>query len=401
VLGYRQCGERAVRVDILERLADLIRPALAWRDASPGAKPAGAFDGRSFVVTQAMTSLTGSAGEDFASILRALGYRMDRRPQPAAKPAAAEPVPAATEVSAETAASEPTAVVEAAAEPLADTPATEAASPADVVPAAEVAPVPAPVAEEAASARTPLPRIDFAPVRDILDVATPSAEGKVAAAAVIDTAVPPGTDEIPAAQSLTEAANASDPATEAAAAPVELVEVWRPMSAVRPVMIARDIIAATNVPQRARRLPRPAVRRQPANKVRARPARTGMGGATVTAIFANRVPISRPMVPWRPMPRRSARLASTGARTATAGRANASTARDARNATAASRAIAMTRRVRVDATRDASAVDVIATGAAKAVRRTGNMRRARRRATAIVQSIPIRRSPSWPRSRSR
>ena len=32
VLGYRQCGERAVRVDILERLADLIRPALAWRE---------------------------------------------------------------------------------------------------------------------------------------------------------------------------------------------------------------------------------------------------------------------------------------------------------------------------------------------------------------------------------
>ena len=79
VLGYRQCGERAVRVDILERLADLIRPALAWRETSPGEKPAGAFDGRGFVVTQAMTSLTGSAGEDFASILRALGYRMERR----------------------------------------------------------------------------------------------------------------------------------------------------------------------------------------------------------------------------------------------------------------------------------------------------------------------------------
>ena len=39
VLGYRQCGERAVRVDILERLADLIRPALAWRETSPGEKP--------------------------------------------------------------------------------------------------------------------------------------------------------------------------------------------------------------------------------------------------------------------------------------------------------------------------------------------------------------------------
>ena len=96
VLGYRQCGERAVRVDILERLADLIRPALSWREASPGAKPAGAFDGRGFVVTQAMTSLTGSAGEDFASILRALGYRMERRqplpPKPAVvETAAAEP----------------------------------------------------------------------------------------------------------------------------------------------------------------------------------------------------------------------------------------------------------------------------------------------------------------------
>src|ERR1019366_2515062 len=43
VLGYRQCGERAVRVDILERLADIIRPALAWREASPGATPPGGF----------------------------------------------------------------------------------------------------------------------------------------------------------------------------------------------------------------------------------------------------------------------------------------------------------------------------------------------------------------------
>ena len=29
--GYRPLGRRAVRVDILERLADLIRPALAWK----------------------------------------------------------------------------------------------------------------------------------------------------------------------------------------------------------------------------------------------------------------------------------------------------------------------------------------------------------------------------------
>ena len=60
--GYRICGERAVRVDILERLADLIRPVLAWRETSPGAKPDGALDGRSFLVTGAMTSLTGASG---------------------------------------------------------------------------------------------------------------------------------------------------------------------------------------------------------------------------------------------------------------------------------------------------------------------------------------------------
>ncbi len=56
----------------------------------PATKPAGAFDGRGFVVTQAMTSLTGSAGEDFASILRALGYRMERRAPPPPKPVVVE-----------------------------------------------------------------------------------------------------------------------------------------------------------------------------------------------------------------------------------------------------------------------------------------------------------------------
>ena len=43
-IGYRVCGERAIRVDILERLADLIRPALGLaRRREPGTKPPGAF----------------------------------------------------------------------------------------------------------------------------------------------------------------------------------------------------------------------------------------------------------------------------------------------------------------------------------------------------------------------
>jgi ATP-dependent RNA helicase SUPV3L1/SUV3 len=97
VLGYRVCGDRAVRVDILERLADLIRPALAWKSGSPQPKPPGAFDGSAFAVTQAMTSLTGAAGEDFASILRALGYRMEKRPKPPEAPPVAMPEPASPE----------------------------------------------------------------------------------------------------------------------------------------------------------------------------------------------------------------------------------------------------------------------------------------------------------------
>ena len=142
VLGYRQCGERALRVDILERLADLIRPALSWRETSPGTKPAGAFDGRGFVVTQAMTSLTGSAGEDFASILRALGYRMERRAAPPPKPAPVVVETPATEASQTEAAPaseiSSEALVESTAAIAEAVPAvTAVAADSDVAPAAE------------------------------------------------------------------------------------------------------------------------------------------------------------------------------------------------------------------------------------------------------------------------
>jgi len=83
VVGYRAVGRMAIRVDILERLADLIRPLIAWRPSptAPDA-PDGAVPGNGFTVTIAMTSLLGCSGEDFASVLRALGYRMEQRPKP-------------------------------------------------------------------------------------------------------------------------------------------------------------------------------------------------------------------------------------------------------------------------------------------------------------------------------
>ena len=117
--GYRVCGERAVRVDILERLADLIRPALAWREGAAGAKPPGAIAGGGFTVVNTMTSLTGASGEDFASILRSLGYRLERRPQPA-EPAVAPETSAAIAAGDDGAPTTVPAAVDAA--PLADAP---------------------------------------------------------------------------------------------------------------------------------------------------------------------------------------------------------------------------------------------------------------------------------------
>jgi ATP-dependent RNA helicase SUPV3L1/SUV3 len=83
VAGFKVAGRRAVRVDILERLADLIRPLIAL-DAKThqGQLPRGAAEGNGFRVTVEMTSLLGTAGEDFASILNSLGYRVRRTPKP-------------------------------------------------------------------------------------------------------------------------------------------------------------------------------------------------------------------------------------------------------------------------------------------------------------------------------
>ena len=167
--GFRVCGERAVRVDILERIADIIRPALAWRGNAAVPKPAAAADGLGFVVTTAMTSLAGCSGEEFSSVLRALGYRMEKRQKPpapapaetasaASAPAetAPEAVAAAVDVMQETAVED---TVAPAAPAEASPPAAEAAVPAEAPAAAEpAAPDPAPaevlpeLAETAAAA---------------------------------------------------------------------------------------------------------------------------------------------------------------------------------------------------------------------------------------------------------
>ena len=92
IAGFKLAGKRAVRVDILERLADLIRPLIALNpDTVEGEPPPGAAPGNGFRVTVEMTSLLGCAGEDFSSILKSLGYRVQRTELPPAEPATPEP----------------------------------------------------------------------------------------------------------------------------------------------------------------------------------------------------------------------------------------------------------------------------------------------------------------------
>jgi len=75
--GFRVLGQKAVRIDILERLADLIRPAVGWRGPSDagGKRPEGAWNGIGFLATPSMLSILGASHDDMADVLRGLGYR--------------------------------------------------------------------------------------------------------------------------------------------------------------------------------------------------------------------------------------------------------------------------------------------------------------------------------------
>jgi ATP-dependent RNA helicase SUPV3L1/SUV3 len=88
--GYRLAGARAIRIDMLERLADMIRS----QDSRAG-----------FEATADMLSITGMTFDQFADLMDGLGYAVEKgerekvRPEPVAEPTAEAPETAqATEV---------------------------------------------------------------------------------------------------------------------------------------------------------------------------------------------------------------------------------------------------------------------------------------------------------------
>jgi ATP-dependent RNA helicase SUPV3L1/SUV3 len=89
--GFHVAGTRAVRIDMLERLSDLIRARVAFRAAEGGdAPPDGATGDGAFRVVPDLMSVVGCSGEEFASILKALGFKRERRPLVSAGETAAQ-----------------------------------------------------------------------------------------------------------------------------------------------------------------------------------------------------------------------------------------------------------------------------------------------------------------------
>ena len=251
VAGYRVCGERAVRVDILERLADLIRPALAWRAGQTGAKPPGAIDGFGFTVSVGMTSLAGCSGEDFASVLRSLGYRLEKRHKPPAVAASpAEPAMAGLQASDEelatvVASQASERAEEAQAIPVLDqaalsatpdpaTPESAASERAASEPAASEPAASEPAASEATEPESGL-KAPLLPIGEVSEQLTSAAggEGSPSAARTPEEDIIT-VSEAPALAGGEHAESAQQPARSGAAeskelATAEWIEVWRPM----------------------------------------------------------------------------------------------------------------------------------------------------------------------------
>ncbi len=98
---------------MLERLSDLIRARVSWRKVEGGEPaPTGATGDGGFRVVPELMSMVGCSGEEFASILKALGFRRERRklmPERGKEPAPALASDAPAGVASETVAADPAA----------------------------------------------------------------------------------------------------------------------------------------------------------------------------------------------------------------------------------------------------------------------------------------------------
>ena len=104
--GYRAAGDRAIRIDMLERLADMLRD----RDSKAG-----------FEATADMLSITGMTLEQFAGLMEGLGYKAAKAERPKVK-AVQDPDPAPANLPGETPTEDPVQPTEPPADPPAEAP---------------------------------------------------------------------------------------------------------------------------------------------------------------------------------------------------------------------------------------------------------------------------------------
>lgn len=184
--GYQPAGARAIRIDMLERLADLLRAC----DTRAG-----------FEAAPDMLSITGLTLEQFADLMQGLGFVAERGERIKARPtpAGAEDAPAPTTAEAVTAEA---ATGQEATAPQAETAAPDATAPNATTPPANIGPEAAP---------------DSAP--DAVSEAS-APESGAESDKVSDTAAEPATDPAPLADTgavRADAATAPDAASDAPA----------------------------------------------------------------------------------------------------------------------------------------------------------------------------------------
>ncbi len=78
--GFQPCGPRVVRMDMLERLDQQIRPLIVWRSRNGlAAKPVGSSGNGGFLVQADMLSILGCSRDEMREILPSLGFAVERR----------------------------------------------------------------------------------------------------------------------------------------------------------------------------------------------------------------------------------------------------------------------------------------------------------------------------------
>tara|TARA_R110002096_G_scaffold35504_2_gene100134 strand:- start:2872 stop:5967 length:3096 start_codon:yes stop_codon:yes gene_type:complete len=204
-IGFRVSGPRAVRRDMLERLADVIRPIISERRYKGG-----------FVIDPDMMSLMGCSAEEMAGILKGLGYRMGTEKFTPEELAEAERLTAAAKAPKKIAATAPHKVE------------TPQETPQEQTPSEQTSPEAAPEASGAADAEAPTPAVPETPETASAPAPDEAAQEEAAPA---EPAKDAGPSEAPVSETAADAPENGETALseQEAEAPVDTnLEIWRP-----------------------------------------------------------------------------------------------------------------------------------------------------------------------------